>query len=979
MRRLHAVCVAMLAAAAMASSFAAAGDMPDELRVKPEHVFEFAAKPTATRDGDRATVRFATKGYCDVTVAIEDGNGRILRHLASGVLGPNAPEPFQKNSHEQVITWDGKNDQGKYLAAGVQPVVRVSLGLMPRYDRSLFWDPKKRVSVGGAGAITTEDVIACPAPEGVYVYDGNGVDHLRLFDHDGRYLRTIYPFPADKIKDVKGLAWRDYPQGYARPQKNGLNETTFFTAGLGTNRKQFAVPAAFAMAVRDRRIALVKLCLSRVATDGSSGGLDLSGPRTWFNTDKGKAWNGDLSTDTRSCPYSAAFSPDGRRLYMAGFSNYSRGWGGRGTKSWLGGVTVMDYDGDATPTVFAGQMDRDSGLTPGVACDDRGRVYVTDFIRNCVDVFDADGKLLKSVPVSRPVFVSVAPKSGQLWVFSWNLNGAIWARNPGLKDQSQKVAARLTVIKSADDPRTVATYDLPWVIRNSGDAGWGDPTCGSDVRATVDFWADKPTVWLNPGGGAASRGYGEGDHEDFNFRNAWDRSNLLLLRPGDDGKLAVVGDFTRDIVRSVKRVQSNKGHQRLYVNPADGQLYETENQWWVGGGSFHTILRIDPQTGKVSEIELPVQWAEDMTFDIEGRIYLRQVEPAHRVLRYDPVTWREIPWDYGEEGLDKGVAIISGLALPSDPSGDYSQGGLYISPKGHLAVACATKAVALTPEQAKRKGPALIAGKKYEPQKYPGRNFVGLNGGCVHIWDEHGREVVRDAVPGMSGIDGLGLDAEDNVYLMSHIPRVYNGKPYFNKISGTLIKVPPGRNKWISDNERAPVPLPKDELPKRSPDIAGYTMGDVWIEGADWLYGGVGNCSFKIAPGCICWQQSRFTLDYFARSFAPETDQFSVAVLDSNGNLILRIGQYGNEDDGLPADGVPLGRPKGGGPMLAPPHPRSIGGDEVALMQPSHVATLTDRLLFIGDVGNARIVEVKLGYRTEEKITLPAGTRGQEE
>jgi hypothetical protein len=164
--------------------------------------------------------------------------------------------------------------------------------------------------------------------------------------------------------------------------------------------------------------------------------------------------------------------------------------------------------------------------------------------------------------------------------------------------------------------------------------------------------------------------------------------------------------------------------------------------------------------------------------------------------------------------------------------------------------------------------------------------------------------------------------------------------------------------------------MPAEERPKRSPDLSGYTMGDVWIEGAQWFYGGVGNCSFKIASGCICWQQSRFTLDYFARSFAPETDQFSVAVLDSAGNLILRVGQYGNVDDGLPPESVRRGPLQDGGPMLAPPSPRALGGDEVALMQPSHVATLSDRYLYIGDVGNGRIVQVRLGYRAEEKVAL---------
>jgi hypothetical protein len=56
--------------------------------------------------------------------------------------------------------------------------------------------------------------------------------------------------------------------------------------------------------------------------------------------------------------------------------------------------------------------------------------------------------------------------------------------------------------------------------------------------------------------------------------------------------------------------------------------------------------------------------------------------------------------------------------------------------------------------------------------------------------------------------------------------------------------------------------------------------------------------------------------------------------------------------------------------MLVSPQPRSIGGDEVALMHGCHVATLSDRYLYIGDVGNGRIVQVKLGYHAEETVAL---------
>ncbi len=42
----------------------------DEVRPRREEVFEFARRPTLTRNGDDVTISFETKGWCDVTVAI---------------------------------------------------------------------------------------------------------------------------------------------------------------------------------------------------------------------------------------------------------------------------------------------------------------------------------------------------------------------------------------------------------------------------------------------------------------------------------------------------------------------------------------------------------------------------------------------------------------------------------------------------------------------------------------------------------------------------------------------------------------------------------------------------------------------------------------------------------------------------------------------------------------------------------------------
>ncbi len=247
----------------------------DEFKPKRQDIFEFTQKPSVTRQGDRIEIAFASKGFCDATVAIETSAGKIIRHLASGVLGPNAPQPFQKNTLEQKIVWDSKDDQGNYVDDKNDILVRVALGLKPEFERVLYYSPKKRI--GEAAPLIQA------APDGVYVFDTRGLDHLRAFDHDGNYQRTVYPFPADKLEKVEGLDWYDFPQGMKLPLKKSLYQQTLLTSGDNASlddKLGMDGTAASAMAIRDGRVAIAKLRLNRLQTDGSSGGKNLNGPKT---------------------------------------------------------------------------------------------------------------------------------------------------------------------------------------------------------------------------------------------------------------------------------------------------------------------------------------------------------------------------------------------------------------------------------------------------------------------------------------------------------------------------------------------------------------------------------------------------------------------------------------------------------------------------------------------------------------------------
>jgi hypothetical protein len=925
----------------------------DEFKVKRESVFEFAQKPVITREGDKISIAFESKGLCDVTVAIETPDGKIIRHLVSGVLGPTAPAPLQKDSRKQTLVWDGKDDRDQYVDDMDTLNVRVSLGLKPQFEKTLFWDPRKRSSNGWGGSSAP---IMKAAPEGVYVYDPGVMEHIRLFDHDGNYVRTVYPFPGDRVDQIAGLQTHTFPHdGKTLPFKSGFQQTTLL---FGANAPKLPTrnDAGFnatAMAVQGKYLALAGSFVSRMGTDGTSAGLPLAGPKVVLFAQMRGA-NASTGHDSSVRPTSLAISPDGKWLYMAGYM-----WRYTWHNDALHGVRRMALDQNQEPETFAGSMKQDdAGAAEGkfrgatsVDCDRQGRVYVTDHINDRVQVFSSDGKFLKAIPVFRPAMVSIHPKTGEIYVFSWMTPNRAHLK---LADERQKahqppltIEPKLVKLGTFDNPGETASYALPLPKFGGSYMEWWNLSPIQYVGA-MDFGSEPPTAWISQA-------------TDSSFKGAWDKLGILLLRE-KGGKLEVFKDFGKEAVRTVVRVRpAMLDRQRLYVNPKNEKLYVGEADSGVGK-SFGELIEIDPRTGKTRIVALPYA-AEDLAFDNEGFAYLRSDDT---IMRFDPMSsWREIPWDYGEErdnvAFDGGSPkALAALVTPGHRSPSFwHMGGIHVNARGHVAVACPNAGEAISMVAGEEGKELKGKGRAYTPPVYPGR----MRWGEIHVWDRHGKLIYEDAFPGIGHMNGIGIDASDNLYVMANGPRLIDGKPYdptaADDLSETVMKVRPQAAKVLSSAGNIGVPLGSG-APKRAPDFGGFPTGKAWVEGAEWFYGGVGytgNAGWD-GGGCRCWN-ARMCLDYLARSFAPETRHFSIAVLDASGNLITRIGRYGNVDDGKPLD------PSGG-----PPSPRAIGGDEVGLFHAAYVGALTDRRLFLADAGNARILSVKLGYHTEDRIAL---------
>ena len=108
----------------------------NEFTVKRVNNFNFKIKPTLTKVGEQYQISFEVEDFCDVTIVVENKeSGQIVKHLVSGLLGVNPPAPLQKDTKKQVLLYDGKDDNGRYLDPIDNFVIRVSLGVSPKFSK----------------------------------------------------------------------------------------------------------------------------------------------------------------------------------------------------------------------------------------------------------------------------------------------------------------------------------------------------------------------------------------------------------------------------------------------------------------------------------------------------------------------------------------------------------------------------------------------------------------------------------------------------------------------------------------------------------------------------------------------------------------------------------------------------------------------------------------------------------------------------
>ncbi len=831
---------------------------------------KFVRKSSVRKEGGKYVIQFEVDKPTDVTVSVLDKDGKVVRHLAAGLLGKNAPTPLA-NSLSQSLNWDGKDDVGKPMPDGCS--VHVGLGLTAGFDRFLAMsDP----GVGSRGPLA----VACDGDGNVYIIEGSlwvsrvtTAISLRAFDREGNYLRTVIPFRADWPEEkISAVDFHSLPDGRRVPLTGAHSHRSYsgFLRGIpGMTRSTAQITKDGRLIVacgrgftdaegrKGRRLICVK-------TDGSA-------PKELFNGPPLPAAAGDTFL---------ALSPDERHIYVSGIHQMK----GKGRSHAVYRVTWKDREPAAPFLGSESESGKDNlhfDQPRGVAVDPDGRLYVCDYMNDRIQVYTAAGKFVRTLDVKGPEQVLVDPGSRALYVLS--------VRDRGATNRYAEVVWEVYIdksvikYKSPDDFTEVARIDLPAKRRYFHDC---------PPILCLDPSGKEPVIWI-----ASVAHQGPTDY---------------LWRVVDRG------EKLERIEHKVKRLSGRTLSPHVAADRA-------HNEFYLIGGGMPKPVRVNASTG--GEEVIPIGGMDKMQIgDAEvgpdGMIYLK-FPNVENILAKNPDK-RFVIKRYGRDGKPVPFTEGGGIACIGRHSGTKSS-PFAVAPDGRVY----TTEWSELKEGAK--GTRCIVNIYGADGKLEKRGYISdmtKTGGDI-IVDSRGRVYVADAVKPR---DPKAVRSREFPSFLGSDPRLHYKLWY-----GTLCR--------FGEKGGAFRHLSKDEQDKET--HLGYHNMSVTIEGAEWQYFGVGPMTQGAACECV---MARMDVDGWSRIFVPDVPTYSIRVLDGNGNFLTRFGEYGNYDAQGPKSEVPK--------------------PEIPMWFPQSVAVLDGHAAVV-DSHNRRVLQVKLGYRTEHTMPVP--------
>lgn len=636
----------------------------------------FAKKPAAVKTGGKTVVSFAADRETDVAVYVEDAKGRIVQHLAAGLLGKNAPEPLKPGALDQALAWDGKDDDGK-PAEGGPFKIRVGLGLRGTWGGTAF-DEKDQ-----AGPNRIGDVLGMAAgPDGrVYVLAKTDVwsDHwnatkLHVFRRGGAYERTIKPFPSNTaLERAKPEGAFLNANGELHPLVKRATSMSFYGCEDVPHQPAVTADGRIVLAVVPGMESHMRGGPARLALLGTDGGIPEStyaGPALG----PGLVWGCSVtnSGSFRGAYASLAAAEDTKAVYISGLAS------GNLYKSQATHAVYAVKLPDRGPleTLFGdpakpGSDDAHLNEPRGIAVDGKGHLLIADSGNNRVLVLNQKDKTVAgSIPVPAPGWIAAHPKTGEVYV--------------------QSGESVLVKLSGWDKPKELARADFAALI-NKTPAGVYRPTVKLTfaldtsaapavlwVGCASAIWSGRSLVWCEDQGAKFGDAAPAGSFNEHHFKrpatDPWRRE--VVAKDESAGNLRLLDEAT--------------GQVRLVGNPAYGGAGGRTHRLGPDGDIIavdhaQPIIRFDRE-GKPKPFEATVKkpnllgrlpvgntgttaWERDFSVDRKGDIYVRVKGPEYHGLMTVQV--------YGPDGRLKRTVIHCVSDAMYGPRVDL-KGNLYI-------------------------------------------------------------------------------------------------------------------------------------------------------------------------------------------------------------------------------------------------------------------------------------------------------------
>ncbi|HOX05525.1 MAG TPA: hypothetical protein PK280_03905 [Planctomycetota bacterium] len=1003
----------------------------------------FAKKPVAAKAGEKTTVTFAVDRETDVAVYVEDAAGKVVRHLAAGVLGKNPPEPLKANSLEQSVEWDGRDDDGK-PAAGGPFKFRVGAGLKASYAGLPFAEKDQ------TGPNHIENVIGLAAgPDGrVYVVEQGAVwsGHwdlykIHVFRRDGSYEKTLKPFPANLPAGRTGGGFVN-SYGAMNPlihRASGLSlyshDDAFFgyqPAVLPDGRLVLAVVPATSGANQRGLIAH----LAMLDADGGIPNPTYAGPALGGSAQLGFAYYPVL-----------AASADGKSVYIAGLGPVDHPH----AKPTHHAIYTAPLPERGPAAVWFGEPGKSGSDNAhlndpcAVALDGKGRLLIADRGNNRILVLnEKDKSFAGSIPVEAPSWVAAHPRTGAVYVCS-----------------KQTILIKFS---GWENPKELARSDYVGLRKGIGKEWWW----GVGTTFAVDCSADPAVVWVGQksplsGGRALVRCEDLGDK----FSDAVPAKcffDQLVNRPTSDPTHRLVACATgtdaygryplRVLDEETGKIRDVPGlfnYGRSFRLGPDGSIY-AQDHWEQGAG----ICRWD-RDGKPVPFAATLQdpwlrggrlvygcngttaWERDFGVARNGDLYVKAqgavYHGLHAVHVYDRdgnlkriAVHETREGGYGPRVDARGnIYLMEPCKDPAKPWPDEfagrlspvqemwfdniygsivkfgPEGGAIWNPGDFTAMTYEGWGIgygqAHSPDGKQRvsdfrttggalagtfaRGPATLA---FPRRGYDTAAFKKISvrlkndsGGdkATLTWFRLGSDVgftksvaIKPNSDFAEYVFDLSGEAEWKgvIWRMNLCPTSAAAGSF--RIDWVRLGEGGGATVWNFDAEDAP----ERRLPAtmKREKLAAHRQGPVELQGARWWKPGFSPVLAGAIGQCQC-TGSDFDVDDFGRVFAPDTGRFRVGVLDTNGNEIISIGGYGNQDNCGPDSHVmdPAGK-------FLRPRKADDPKDLVSPFAKPEIAfgwivgvAVTDKHAYVDDVMNKRILRVKLDYAAVEAVAAP--------